>query len=459
MHAFEQAVLGTIRAHGAIGPGDRVLVAVSGGADSTALLAVLDALVGCRMLDAALAVAHLNHGLRGAASDRDASFVGELAARFAVPCFVGRSEALSGVRANREAAARAERHAFLRHTADGWGATRVALAHTRDDQAETVLLRLARGAGPASLGGMRVVRADGVVRPLLEQARSACVAYLGARGLGWVEDESNADESIFRNRVRRRLLPLLEAELRVDVRGRLARLAGQLDEESALAEQRVDELLRAWTSRDGALAIDALGHAGSGAPRLLHAWLARLGIRASARQIATLLRVAAAPVPSGEVVVAGGWRVRRRYGELVLARAHDAGRSPVAAAALDVPGCAGIPGWSIRADLVERAEATVGPDEPKVARSCLDHDLLPAPLWVRGPRAGDRVRLAYGRRKLADILIDAKIPRHERAGLAVIGCGVDVLWVPGVVRSVVADTSAATRRRVMLRAERTETGE
>lgn len=459
MHAFEQAVRGTIRAHGAIAPGDRVLVAVSGGADSTALLAALDALVGHRALDATLAVAHLNHGLRGAASERDAAFVAELAARFALPCFAGRAESLVGVRANREAAAREARYAFLRRTAEAWGATRIALAHTRDDQAETVLLRLARGAGPASLGGMRIVRSDGIVRPLLGQARSACVAYLGARGLGWVEDESNADESFFRNRVRRRLLPFLEVELGVDVRGRLARLAGQLAEESALAEQRIDDLLRTWTTRDGALEIDALGQAGAGAPRLLHAWLARLGVRASERQIATLLRVASSSVPSGEVVVAGGWRVRRRYEDLVLAPAHDRARSPASAAALDVPGSAGIPGWSVRADLVERADAPVGPEEPPGAWSCLDRDLLQAPLWVRGPRAGDRVRLPYGRRKLADILIDAKIPRHERAGLAVIGSGADVLWVPGVVRSVVAVTSAATHRRVRLRAERTGTGE
>lgn len=455
-HAFEQAVLGTIRTHGAIAPRDRVLIAVSGGADSTALLAVVDALVRRGALEASLAVAHLNHRMRGAASDRDADFVRDLAARFGLPCFVGASDALAGVRANREAAARDERHGFLARCAREWGAARTALAHTRDDQAETLLLRLARGAGPASLAAMPVARADGVIRPLLEQPRSACLAYLKARALGWVEDESNADETYFRNRVRRRLLPVLEAELGVDVRARLARLAGQLREESALAEQRIDDLLRGHA--DGAaLPIDAVRLAGAGGPRVLHAWLARRGLRASGRQIAALARIAAGTDPSAEVAIGGGHRVVRCYAELRLAPAHDRDATAAAFVRLEVPGVAAIPGWTLRADAVGPAPS--GDEEPDdgTVRFRLDGDLLHEPLWLRGPRPGDRLRLSYGSRKLSDILIDAKIPRHERAGLAVIGSGTDVIWVPGVVRSVVADPCAATRRCVILRAERTGT--
>lgn len=453
-HAFEQAVLGTIRTHGALLPRDRVLIAVSGGADSTALLAALDALVRRGALDASLAVAHLNHRMRGEASDRDARFVNDLAGHFGLPCLVGESGVLEGVRANREAAARDERHRFLARCAREWGAARTALAHTRDDQAETLLLRLARGAGPASLAGMHVVRADGVIRPLLEQPRSACVAYLQARALAWIEDESNADETFFRNRVRRRLLPVLEAELGVDVRARLARLADQLREESALAEQRIDDLLR--DHADGTvLPIAAVRRAGAGGPRLLHAWLVRRGLRANGRQIAALARIAAGTDPSAEVALGGGHRVVRSYAELRLAPTHDRDATAAACACLEVPGVATIPGWTLRAQSVGSMPVAEEEADARTVRSCLDGDLLQEPLWVRRPRPGDRLRLSYGSRKLSDILIDAKIPRHERAGLAVIGSGTDVIWVPGVVRSVVAGPSAATRRCVILRAERT----
>lgn len=447
--AFEQAVLATIRTHAAIAPDDRVLVAVSGGADSTALLAALDALCRRGAL-AELAVAHLDHGLR-AASACDAAFVGELAARFDRPLFVERDETLATVRANREAAAREARHAFLARTARAWGATRIALAHTRDDQAETVLMRLARGAGPASLAAMPAVREDGVVRPLLEQPRRACVAYLEARRIGWVEDESNADESFFRNRVRRRLLPLLDAELGVDVRARLARLATQLREESALAEQRLAELLPDAT--DAPLPIATVRAAGAGAPRLLHAWLARSGLRASERQVAAIARLAAGAHPSRAVVLPGAARVERRYEVLVLRRGSESRAVMTAAVPLDVPGEATIPGWRLTA--AEDVAAPASPITPECA--IFDLDRLSAPLQVRGPIPGDRVRLAHGSRKLADILIDAKVPRGERSGLAIVASGDDVVWVPGVVRSVLATPTATSRRRAVVRAERVAT--
>lgn len=453
-YAFEQSVLRTIRAHGALAPADRVLVGVSGGADSTALIAALRALRDGGALDVTLAVAHLNHRLRGDASERDAAFVRDLARRLALPIFLGASDALASVRSNREAAARRERHAFLARSAREWGATRTALAHTRDDQAETLLMRLARGAGPASLAGMRVVRPDGVVRPLLDQSHAACVAYLEARGLGWVEDESNADPAFFRNRVRRRVLPLLEAELGVDVRGRLARLAAELHQESALAEQRIDDLLRAGPG--GTLPIDVVRRAGIAAPRLLHGWLARAGVRASSRQIAMLVGVAAGDDPSAEVALGGGIRVRRSYDRLGLAAAHDRAACDAEPARLDVPGRVTIPGWELHA---EKVASPAGADAARPcpgSRSLVDEDLVQAPLWVRAPRPGDRVHLSYGRRKLADILIDAKIPRHERTSLAVIGCGPDVLWVPGVVRSVIADPGSRTRGCIVLHAERTD---
>jgi tRNA(Ile)-lysidine synthase len=451
--AFEQSVLGTIRTHALIGPGHGLVVAVSGGPDSSALLAALHALCARGALDASLLVAHLDHGLRGAEGERDAAFVRALAARLAVPSVVERADLLAGGAANREARARDARYAFLHRVAETHGAARICVAHTRDDQAETVLLRLARGGGPASLAAMAYARADGVVRPLLDLDRAACIAYLRARSLPWVVDSSNEDETLFRNRVRRRLLPLLERELGVDVRGRLARLAAQLAQESALAERMVAVLL-AQHGAGRELPLAALRDAGAGAPRLVHAWLVRGGVRASARQVSDVLGLAAAARPSGALDLRGG-RVVRRYDVLVLGAPGEERPGPrPAPVALGVPGSAALDGWRITSESCGAASPDARPGAGPADSTTVDLERLAAPLAVRAPRPGDRVRLAHGRRKLADILIDARVPRRERKDLAVVACGDEVVWVPGVVRSVVAAADAASRRLAVLRAER-----
>ncbi|MEW6273073.1 MAG: tRNA lysidine(34) synthetase TilS [Thermodesulfobacteriota bacterium] len=452
--AFELAVLHALRKHSAAAAGSRLLVAASGGADSTALLFALDALCRRGELDATLAVAHLNHLLRGAESEGDAAHVRELARSLGLPCFVGERPDLAGTRANREARAREARYAFLREVAQGWGAGHVLVAHTRDDQAETLLLRLARGAGPAGLGGMAPARGDGVLRPLLEQTHEACVAYLRGRGVAWREDSSNADESLFRNRVRRRLLPALEKELGVDVRARLARLAEQLRQESALAQQRVAELLGETPGRR--LPRATVLAAGPGAPRLVHAWLAAEGVRATSAQVEQLVAVARGGNPSGAVDLAGGRRVLRCYEVLeLLGTVAGADRLRAEPAALAVPGIVRVAGWQVTSALRD-APAAAGHATPASA-AWLDLDRLAAPLTVRCPAPGDRVRLAHGRRKLADILIDARVPRQERKGLAVVASGDDVVWVPGVVRSIVARADRTSRRLAWLHAERVAT--
>jgi tRNA(Ile)-lysidine synthase len=182
-----EAVRAAVSRHGLLVPGDRVLVAVSGGPDSVALLHVLTALAAEHALT--LAVCHVHHGLRPEA-DRDAAFVGALAARLGCPATVERVQVPRRPDRSPEALARAARYAALGRAARALGATRIALGHTADDQAETVLMRLLQGAGPRGLGGIPVRRGR-LIRPLLDSDRAAVLAHLAAHDLPWVEDATS----------------------------------------------------------------------------------------------------------------------------------------------------------------------------------------------------------------------------------------------------------------------------
>jgi tRNA(Ile)-lysidine synthase len=232
--------------------GERVLVAVSGGADSTALLLALEELKRIGLLDVELTAAHLDHGLRGASAEEDARFAESLARSHgfefvSARADVGRRVSESGD--NLEQAARRARYEFLSEAARRVGAHAVLTGHTLDDQAETVLLRLLRGSGSEGLGGMRPERSleeGGEVslrRPLLEWARRADTeGYCRARGVEFRADEMNEDERFARVRVRRTLLPLLET-FNPRAAESLARAAGLLREESAALEGFAARLL------------------------------------------------------------------------------------------------------------------------------------------------------------------------------------------------------------------------
>lgn len=256
---FARRVLAEWRRRAWPAGGVRVVVAVSGGADSTALLLALDELSKAGLLKLGLTVAHLDHGLRGERSEEDARWVEELAGRLGHRALVGRAsvgERAARGRDNLEQAARRARYEFLSEAARAEGACAVVAAHTLDDQAETVLLNLLRGSGAEGLGGIRAERTLTeesevlLLRPLLVWARRAeTEGYCRARGVGFRADEMNEDERFARVRVRRKLLPLLET-FNPRAAEALARTAELLREDAAALEVAAARLLEEATRGD-----------------------------------------------------------------------------------------------------------------------------------------------------------------------------------------------------------------
>jgi tRNA(Ile)-lysidine synthase len=229
---------------------ETLVAGVSGGADSVALL---DALASLRRRRGHRVVAaHLDHGLRPG-SPADAAYCVALCERLAVPIRTGAADVqgrASREKGGLEQAARRERYAFLRAVRVEEAAVAIAVAHTLDDQAETFLLRLLRGAGATGLGGMRLRQGD-ILRPLLGVTRAEVVRHLRERGLEWREDPSNADPSHRRNRVRHELLPYLEARFNPRIRAVLARAAGLLSEEAEHLRREAEVLLEGIGRAEG----------------------------------------------------------------------------------------------------------------------------------------------------------------------------------------------------------------
>jgi tRNA(Ile)-lysidine synthase len=377
---FLDAVRDGLSRHTLVAPGDTVLAAVSGGADSVALLVALLELRG--ELGIAVVAAHFDHGLRGAESTADRVFVESLARRYDVPCLVESGIVPAG---NLEAEARRVRYAFLERAADSLGATKIATGHTRDDQAETVLLRIVRGAGTRGLAGIRPRRGR-IIRPLLRCDRIQVRGFLVDRGLDWRRDLSNFDTTFERTRVRHGFLPALARELNPRLAATLADLADLMRDEDAVLDR-----LAAAGARHVALAIPMLEAMERPlARRAVRIWWRRHGSgrRLARGHIEAILGLALRPAGGGEIAVPGG-TVLRTGGELRFASARAIASSGAWQIALSPGATVETPGgWSLRLETVPRAKAPTPNDATCVA----DADLLGDALVVRNRRIGDRLR-------------------------------------------------------------------
>jgi len=246
-----KTILATIARYRMMRAGDRVGVGVSGGSDSVALLHVLRAVSERQGI--LLSVVHFNHGLRGADSDEDERFVEKLAAQLGLPFIAGGEDVAAAARAKRwnlEDAARRLRYGFFASLVREGRIDRIAVAHTADDQAETVLARLARGTGPAGLSAIYPVKGH-VLRPAIEVRRADLRAFLGSLDQPWREDATNYDPARLRSRLRQRVLPMLEDEIQPAIVGNLGRLAALSREDEAFWRTLTAGLLGASVRREG----------------------------------------------------------------------------------------------------------------------------------------------------------------------------------------------------------------
>jgi tRNA(Ile)-lysidine synthase len=446
-----------------IAPGDRVLVALSGGPDSVALTALLLELRDEMPLE--IRLAHLNHRLRDE-SGEDERFVRDLARRWVLPLAVGSADVRSYAarrKLNLEEAGREARYGFLRRAAAAGGATKIATGHTMTDQAETVLMRLMRGAGLAGLAGIAPVVPGPpcpVVRPLLGLTGPALRAWLGSRGLPFREDASNRDARFLRNRIRAELLPELAARYEPRIVEHLARLAGIVREDDELLHGFVRELADEFIlRRPGSVELDL-----KTLPLLIPA-LARRVAREYLREIAGGLRdISFDDVASllglgegKEYTVRRGLVLRREGGRIGLKPKPAAAPRPFkeewdGRRALVLPDAGLILRGSTRTAGGRRRP--VRNDDR--TRADLDAATLVFPLTVRSRRPGDLYRHlgAPGRKKLKEILRAKGVPADRRDHLPVILSRGEIVWVPGLPVAEAYKITASTRTVFSIRAVR-----
>jgi len=441
-----------------------ILIGVSGGADSIALLHALATLPKSSSFivhhsSFSLSVAHLNHGIRAEAAD-DARFVEDVCRKSRIPFYTATAD-IPGISAatgtSLEMAARDARYKFFADTAADIGAAAVATAHTQDDQAETLLLKLCRGAGSAGLDGIAAkteINGLMVIRPMLSVSRAEVENFLNENRISRVEDATNADKKFKRNRIRHDILPRLKQHLNPRIKEALARTAAIMSEDNIFMEQQAEMALESAinnTSRD--LAVKALQNAPAAIRRrMLRQWLISNGITSQQMRfdvIEHIVQIITAAKGSGAVTISAESEVRREYDILRFTK-----RLPlmpgIPETELKVPGTTHIKSQgllittTLQTGFERKATGPIG----KIPADAIIrwNPNNSQPITVRSWQAGDRIRPLgmQGSCKLQDLFADAKIPREKRHNIPVFLAENEIIWIPGYrisAGSAVADSS------------------
>ncbi len=448
-----------------LAPGDRVLVAVSGGQDSVALLHLLRDLPAADQIE--LVVAHYNHGLRPEAPAEE-QFVRQMAVELGCEAVTGGDDVRAYVEENAlnlEAAARELRYRFLAEAAAARGCSRIAVGHTATDVAETLLMNLLRGAGIEGLAAIAPVR-DNIIRPLIYLSREQTAEYCQAQGLDFCFDSSNADtENYHRNHIRHHLLPVLERDYGPGVVQALLRAALTVRGELEWTDRCVREALaRCRADESGPVDLDVAEAAKLPAGLLVR--VLRLACTEAGVDIRSfgwehwqgMANIIYGEAGSGRVGLPGGMEARRQYDKFSIGAAAEPAAEPmrIAQTVLKIPGETNLPG-GLRVIIDVRDEPP--PQLPAADAACavLDAQAAGDELYVRSVRPGDRFTPLgmTGTRKVSDFLIDEKVPAELRSGVpAVVNAADEILWLAGYRISQRAAVRADTQSFYYLRIER-----
>ncbi len=431
----------TIEKYQMLSNGDRVVVGVSGGPDSVALFHLLWTLRDEYSLS--LLIAHLNHQFRGQSAKKDADFVKNMAENFGVSCTVKTMDvrAMSrSLKMTEEEAGRKARYDMYEEVAYQERADRIAVGHHKDDQAETVLLNLIRGAGMEGLGGMDPVRNNKIIRPLLLVSKKEIVDYCEIHGLESRIDETNLQTDYHRNKIRLELIPLLEKEYNPKICDAMSRTAKIMQEENnflhELTKQKCEDMIE-WEEGAQLICLNLLTKEGKALQRRILREAVRLYkgdvYHVRFQHIEETLQIALEGKPGQQKTLPGGIVAVKEYDKLRLHRKEAIVKEEVCPVKLNVPGKTSVP-WCEWLFLTKAGkDMDTAPKNEGEKNVLLAADKVEFPLWVRTQQEGDRIALPQGkgRKKVKDVFIDRKVPKRMRRKIPlVVDSAGRVVWIP-----------------------------
>ncbi len=454
----------TIERFGLLKSGDRVVVAVSGGPDSVSLLSVLRALANG--LDLTLHIAHLDHLFRGEESANEALFVAGLAKKLNIPATLEKIDVPAFCRErglSSQAGARAKRYEFLRRVAEETGSSRIATGHTADDQAETFLMRLLRGAGVSGLSAIPPMRGN-IIRPLIETTRDDILEYLRRNGLEFMTDPSNAKPVYTRNRVRLEVLPLLK-QFNPRIVETLAAEAALLRNEDEAMESCLAELSVGVVRQEHNGVVIARAKFNS-LPQAFRRRLFRkaVDLAGAKSSFLSLVRIdealafMAAAQTGRAMRLSEGLTVGREYESFIVSALPP---PKVFSRPLALPGTTAVPELGLHVETMLIDSSAVKPDDKNfIWQTAFDYDKIKLPVELRTRSRGDwfcPAGMGGKTKKIQDYFVDEKVPQRSRDAVPLLVSGGEVLWVVGFRMDERFLPGAETKRILVVRVRNEET--